>query len=283
MGSFRRGPAARAAPCCSSSAATPGLLARLSHIERGHAVARDDVHIGAALEEEPRGVFMSHGGRRVQRRPLWNVPVVDARVDRRWILLQPCLDMLAKTERRRVMQVDRAMGPHPLHHVRLLVVVGPSQRRRVEWVVPVADAGTPLDEALHHLEIAAECGAMQHGAVIDANHVPVAVLLEQEVHCLALTPDVCIQQREPDRVAIVHVSALPAWAIQEPPLAIEERLQQIEQSQSRGGQEVRPRAERDHLLGRTGRMVAQRPVQRVLALHDRVSHRVRGAGPSVAR
>ena len=182
-----------------------GRAVRVSHIERRHAVAGDDVHVGAVVEKERRGACMSHARRPVQRGGLRNVPVVDAHVDGCRILLEPCRDVLVKIERGGIVQVDGAMGPQPLHDLRLVVVVGPSEWRRVERVVSVARVGAAFDEAPDHVEIAGKRRAVQRRAIVDADHVPVAVLLEEKVDRVALLADVGVEQRQPDSVAGGHL------------------------------------------------------------------------------
>ena len=58
-----------------------GRAVRVSHIERRHAVAGDDVHVGAIVEEECHDARMSHACRPVQRSGLRYIPVVYAHVD----------------------------------------------------------------------------------------------------------------------------------------------------------------------------------------------------------
>ena len=182
-----------------------GRAVRVSHIERRHAVAGDDVHVGAVVEKERRGARMSHARRPVQRGGLRDIPVVDAHVDGCRILLESCRDVLVKIERGGIVQVDGAMRPQPLHDLRLVVVIGPSEWRRVERVVAVARVGAAFDEAPDHVEIAGKRRAVQRGAIVDADHVPVAVFLQEKVDGLSLLPHVGIEQRQPDRVASRHL------------------------------------------------------------------------------
>ena len=117
------------------------------------------------------------------------------------ILFEPCRDVLVKIERSGIVQVDGAMRPQPLHDFRLVVVVGPSERRRVEGVVAVARVGAAFDKAPDHVEITGKRRAVQRRTIVDADHVPVAVFLQEEVDGLSLLPYVGIEQRQPDRVA----------------------------------------------------------------------------------
>ena len=117
--------AVRVAPCCSSSAATPAAPFA-SATSSGVRPLPARMFGSAPFSRRSRRRFLtSHRGRPVQRRALRNVPMIEAPVDGRGILAKPCLDVLEKVERHGVVQVDRAMGPHPLDDVRLLVVVGP--------------------------------------------------------------------------------------------------------------------------------------------------------------
>ena len=57
---------------------------------------------------------------------------------------------------------------------------------------------------------------MQRRAVVDADDVPVAVLLEEEIDHVALPAHVRVQQREADRIALRHLGAVPSRAVQQP-------------------------------------------------------------------
>jgi len=100
-----------------------------SDIERGEPVARQDVRIGAFLEQQ-RCKFLAVERRRpMKRRALRDLPVIDARVDRLRLFAKRSLDLIAKIERHGVVQIQRAVLTHPLNHCVLLVVVGPAERR----------------------------------------------------------------------------------------------------------------------------------------------------------
>ena len=132
----------------------------------------------------------------MQRGALRHVPLIDSSVHRRRILVQPGLDVLTQVEAHRVMEIDRAVHTQPVEDL-LFVVLRPRERSRVERIVAVADVGTRRDKTLHHLDIALPGRAMERRAVVDADHVPVAVLRQQKVDGLALSAHVRIEQREP--------------------------------------------------------------------------------------
>ena len=63
--------------------------------------------------------------------------------------------------------------------------------------------------------------------------------------------------RQPDGVAIRQLLALPPRARQQPAVAIEEAAQQVHPPERRGREEVRLRAERDHLLRGARRVIGE--------------------------
>ena len=99
----------------------------------------DDVGVRTAVEEQPNGFealrFIDFApaidvadlgpGRPVQRRRLRNIPVIDALVDRGGILAEARLDVLTQIEAHGFVQIDRAVGAHPIEHGGLFVVLGP--------------------------------------------------------------------------------------------------------------------------------------------------------------
>src|SRR4051794_32238456 len=78
----------------------------------------------------------------------------------------------------------------------------PGQRRRRERILTIADIGALRDEPLNHREIAFPGGAMQRGAIVDADHVPVPVFVEQKLDGFVALVHVCEEQREADGVAL---------------------------------------------------------------------------------
>ena len=143
--------------------------------------------------------------------------------------------MLPQVEAHGVMEIDRAVRTQPVEDLLLFVVLRPRKRSRVERIVAVADVGTRRDETLHHLDIAFPGRAMERRAVVDADHVPVAVFRQQKVDGLSLSAHVRIEQREPDRVTLRHFLAVPSRPRQQPAVAIEEIAQQIHPAERRGG------------------------------------------------
>ena len=137
-----------------------------------------------------------------------------------------------------------------------------------ERIVPVAHVGALRDEAPDHGEIAGPGGPMHRRAVVDADHVPVAVLLEQEIHGVALLADVGEEHRQPDRIALGHRLAAPPRARPQPPFVVEGRAQQVHPSQCRRGtgrppsrrarSSSPPRAAHGWRAGRPGRPAAFR-------------------------
>jgi uncharacterized OB-fold protein len=141
----------------------------------------------------------------------------------------------------------------------------PPQRSRVERVVSVANVGALVDETLHHLEIADEGRAVQNGAIVDASHVPVAVLLEKEIDCVPLFPDVGVEQRKSNGVARGHFLVPAARARQQPAVTVEERSQQIHPPERGSREHVGLSAEGDHLLCGTRCVIREGAVQTPVA------------------
>src|SRR5262245_40068863 len=134
-----------------------------------------------------------------------------------------------------------------------MIVVSPRKRRGGERIVPIACVGPLRHQTLDHGEIASPGRPMQRSAVVNADHVPVAVLLEQEVDGEALLADVGEEQRQADGVAFRHRLAVPPRARAQLPLAIKRRTQQVYPSPSGRRENIRFRAELEHLTGGTWR------------------------------
>ena len=242
-----------------------GRAAEVSHVQGGGAVAGEDIRVGAVRQEDARRLDASQRCRPMQRRALRDVPVIQAAVDRCRILEKPRRDMLEEIKRHGVVQIDRAVRSHPCDDRRLLAVIGPAERCRVKRVVPVARVGAARHEPLHHREVAAEGGAVQGGTIIDANHIPVAVLLEQEIDRLALLRDICEEQRQPDGVARGHLSLVASGQDEKPALGSKEAAEQIHTAEGRRRQDVRHGPEGHQLFGGARSMIGQRSVQAAIA------------------
>src|SRR5438552_1346214 len=112
--------------------------------------------------------------------------------------------MLAEVETDCFVQIDTAIVPHPVKHILLLVVLGPGKRGGVKWIVAVAHVSAFGNEALDHGKIPIPSGAMEGGAVVDAGHIPFAILFEEESDGVMLLADVGEKKCEADGVARVH-------------------------------------------------------------------------------
>src|SRR5262245_31732160 len=115
--------------------------------------------------------------------------------------------MFAQIEADSIVKIDAAVRSHPFEDVSLLVVLCPGQRRCCERIIAVADVRALGDKSLYHGEVSLPRRPMQGCAVIDADHVPAAVLLEEEIHGLGVLVDICEEHRQTDGVAFGHCSA----------------------------------------------------------------------------
>src|SRR5213076_2102389 len=96
----------------------------------------------------------------VQRRGARELPMIDDSVDAGWIFDNAGLGTLAHIEIDGVMEVERAVGAHPIGDLVAPLVLGPGKGGRFVRIVAIAYVRAPDDETLDHSQIAIPRGAM---------------------------------------------------------------------------------------------------------------------------